>query len=135
MLPHQSILESKDFYPLSFDKRRPLPFILIPQDGIVRRAIQFDSNVAVRAEKVDDKATYAVLSSELFSEELASLEVLPQDGLSSSRLVSQFFTTGFEVKGGCGRGEFYPSYGGLIGRGNSKRGGIRKTTPSSRSLS
>jgi hypothetical protein len=106
MLPHQSILESKDFYPLSFDKRRPLPFILIPQDGIVRRAIQFDGNVAVRAEKVDDKATYAVLSSELFSEELASLEVLPQDGLSSSRLVSQFFTTGFEVREVADAGSF-----------------------------
>jgi hypothetical protein len=43
----------------------------------MRRTIQFDGNVAVGAEKVDDIATYAVLPAEPFTKYLATLKVSP----------------------------------------------------------
>jgi len=41
------------------------------------RTIQFDGNVALKAEKVDDIATDAVLPAEPFSEDLPTLKAFP----------------------------------------------------------
>jgi hypothetical protein len=59
-------------------------------------AVQFDGDAAVHTEKVDNVATYAELSAELLSEDLAPLKMLPQDSFCRRGIISQFLTTRFE---------------------------------------
>src|SRR4051812_38713154 len=58
------VLESENHNPFSLQEACPLGLILLPQLPKVRRSVQFDRNVALHAEKIDNIATYAVLSAE-----------------------------------------------------------------------
>ena len=77
VLMNGSILESKKFYSQSLQKRRTFPLVLCSELLEMRRTVQFDANIALDAEKVDNIATYAGLPAELLSQHLPSLKVLP----------------------------------------------------------
>ena len=71
------VLETENHNAFRLQEPRPLGLILLPQLRKVRRSVQFDRNVALHAEKIDDIAIYAVLSAELLAEKLPSLKVFP----------------------------------------------------------
>jgi len=77
VLMNDSILESNEFYSQSLQKCRTFRLVLCSEFSKMGRTIQFDSNVAVDAEKVDNIATDAVLPAELFPKDLPPLKVLP----------------------------------------------------------
>jgi hypothetical protein len=62
----------------------------------VRRTIQFNRDVALHTEKVDNIATYAVSPPKFFAEDLSTLQVPPQDSFRRSGIVSQFFAALFQ---------------------------------------
>src|SRR5437763_1625630 len=62
------VLESENHNALRLQEACPLGLILLPQLPKVRRSVRFDRNVALHAEKIDNVATYAVLSAELLAE-------------------------------------------------------------------
>ena len=71
------ILESNDFYSPSLQKCSAVRLVLGSQLSEMERTVQFDGNVALQTEKVDNIATDAGLPAELLSEDLPSLKVLP----------------------------------------------------------
>ena len=71
------VLEPENHNAFRLQEPRPLGLILLPQLRKVRRSVQFDRNVALHAEKIDNIAIYAVLSAELLAEKLPSLKVFP----------------------------------------------------------
>ncbi len=77
VLMKDSILESNEFYSQSPQKCRTFLLVLCSELSEMGRTIQFDGNVALYTEKVDNIATYAVLPAELHAENLPSLKVLP----------------------------------------------------------
>ena len=77
VLMNGSILKSNKFYSQSLQKRGTFGLVLCSELSEMRRTVQFDANVALDAEKVDNIATYAVLPSEFLSENLPPLKVLP----------------------------------------------------------
>jgi hypothetical protein len=90
------ILESDDFDSLFTQKCRTFRIILGSKLSKMRRAVQFDRNVAFDAEKIDNIATYAVLPAESLAEDLTGPKVLPQGGFRGCGIVSQFSTAGFQ---------------------------------------
>jgi len=74
---NHSILESNEFDSQSMQKCSTFRLVLCSQFPEVRRAIQFDGDVAFNAEKVDNVATNAILPPKLLPEYLPALQVLP----------------------------------------------------------
>jgi len=74
---NDSILESNNLYSQSRQKCRPPSLIFCSKFSEMWRAVQFNGDAAVDAEKVDNVATYAELSPELLSQQPPALKVLP----------------------------------------------------------
>ena len=74
---NDSILESNNLYSQSRQKCSTPGLIFRSKFSEMRRAVQFNGDVAVDAEKVDNVATYAELSAELLSQQASPLKVLP----------------------------------------------------------
>src|SRR6185436_2719206 len=87
------VLEPENHNALLLQEPRALGLILLSQLQKVWRSVQFDRNVALHAEKIDNIAMDAVLSAELLAEKLPSLKVFPQDRFSRSAVVSQLLAS------------------------------------------
>ena len=96
---NNSIFESDDFDSLFTQERRTFRIILASKLSKMRRAVQFDRNVAFDTEKIDNVATYAVLPAESLPEDVAASKVLPQSGFRRRGFVSKFSTPGFQGRG------------------------------------
>jgi hypothetical protein len=70
-----SILESYDLDSLSFQEGSAFCVVFCSQFSEMRCAVQFDGNVALDAEKVDNIATYAVLAAESLAQQLSTLKM------------------------------------------------------------
>src|SRR5262245_11953028 len=57
----------------------------------MRRSIKLDCNIAIRAEKIDNVPTYAVLPAKFLPEDLTTLEVSPKNLFRWCGIVSQLF--------------------------------------------
>ena len=67
VLIKKPVLEPENHNALLLQEPRALGLILLSQLQKVWRSVQFDRNVALHAEKIDDIAIYAVLSAELLA--------------------------------------------------------------------
>jgi hypothetical protein len=74
---NDSILESNNLYSQSRQKCSTPGIVFCSKFSEMRRAVQFNGDPAVDAEKVDNVATYTELSAELLSEHSPPLKVLP----------------------------------------------------------
>ena len=61
----------------------------------MRCAIQFNDQPAFWTIKIDNVRAYATLSAKFFAEELAVLEISPQDGLGGGGVTTQVASIGF----------------------------------------
>jgi len=74
---HDSILESNNRYSQSCQKCGTPSLIFCSKFSEMWRAVQFNDDAAVDAEKVDNAATYTELSAELFAQHESPLKVFP----------------------------------------------------------
>jgi hypothetical protein len=65
VVSNDSILESNYFESHFLQERCALGFVLFPELAKMRRSIQFNGKIALRAEEVDDIAPYAALTTKL----------------------------------------------------------------------
>ena len=73
------VLKPQDSEPLLLQIHRPLRLVVLPQNSEVCRSIKIDYQPAFRTVEIDNVRTYALLASELLSQELSLLKVLPQN--------------------------------------------------------
>jgi hypothetical protein len=62
---------------LSLQERSPFRIFFRSQFPEMRRAVQLDGNVTFDAEKIDNIATYAVLTAEPLTQDLSTLKTQP----------------------------------------------------------